>query len=140
MFGGFGGAGGGRSAIIQTILNSMPEDRRASFIEQNKEALLGESNSGLFALAGKAQQGNGGNGHSSGLETAALISAISEMQERSLLTAQRLLPQQQPQTQQSQQGQLGAVELITFMKDMQMNNMNMMNTMATQFTQTMQSE
>jgi len=139
MFGGFGG-GGGRNAIIQTILNSMPEDRRASFIEQNKEALLGESNSGLFALAGKAQsQGNGGNGHSGGLETAALISAISEMQERSLLTAQRLLPQQPQSPAQPQQGQLGAVELITFMKDMQMNNMTMMNTMAQQFTQTMQS-
>jgi len=141
MFGGFGGAGsgGGRAAIVQTIINSIPEDRRASFIEQNKEALLGESNSGLFALAGKAQQGNGGgNGHNDGLGTAALISAISEMQERSLLTAQRLLPQQQPQTQ-PQQGQLGAVELITFMKDMQMSQMQMMNNIANQFTTAMQS-
>lgn len=132
MFGGFGS--GGRAAIIQSMLNSIPEDKRAEFVQSNKEMLLGgESPAGLLGLLGKAQ-GNGGNGHSGGfgpVEMAALITALGEESRQNMLMAQRMQPQQSQQQQPS--NGVGQIEFVNLVRDIQAQNMQMINQVTQQF-------
>jgi hypothetical protein len=154
MMGGMqvGLGGGGRAAIVQSILASIPEADRAEFVSKNKEMLLGPETSaaGLLGLYGKqaVPQAQGG----SMMELATIITALGEERRQDKLVEQRLNPQYQqqqlqlqmqqqgllPQTPQAQQSQGGVsqMELINLMRDMNATNMTLMRELSGSFTST----
>lgn len=136
--GGFGlsGLGGGRSALVQTILAAVPENERAAFIRENRDMLLGsEPANGLLGLLNKPQQHTGG--VSPTMEAAALITAMGAEQREQALFQQRMLQQQTPPPVPAPAQPVGVVsqmELINLIKENNAANLAMMDKVTTQMT------
>lgn len=130
LLGGFGS--GGRSAIVQTILQSIPEGERAAFVKENKDLLLSDASPASLMLA--AQKSGGGNGHSGGgpAELAVLLNALGEQQERSILLAQRMAQQNTP-TQAPVPAQ-PPMDVLTIVKELNANNQSMITQLTGAFT------
>jgi hypothetical protein len=127
---------GGRSAIVHTILNSIPPEKRAEFVQQNKEMLLAESSpSGLLGLLGKPQTSQSGGGGFGPLEMAGLITALGEESRQNMLMAQRMQPQQPQQPQINQvPGAVSQIEFVNLIRDMQASNVAMLQQVTKQFS------
>jgi hypothetical protein len=132
---GVGGLGG-RSAIVHTILNAIPPEKRAEFVQQNKDMLLSDSSpSGLFGLLGKPQTSQSGGGGFGPLEMAGLITALGEESRQNMLMAQRMQPQQSQQSQNTQPtGVVSQIEFVNLIRDMQSSNITMLQQVTKQFS------
>lgn len=129
LLGGFGQ--GGRAAIIQSILSSLPEAERANFVKENKDLILSDASpQALLAAMGKTQ----GGGHQSGMmEVAALITALGEEQRQNMLLSQRLNPPREQPQQIQPSGAVTQIDLLTLLRDQNNQSIAMVKGMNDQF-------
>lgn len=137
--GGLGGIGGlgAKTAMLQTILNALPEDKRASWIENNKDFIMSpdSSSTGLLSQFTQSQTKPAAAGGSSVLEAAALITAMGEEQRQNQLMNMKMAEIQRNNAQPpAPASSPPAMEMISFMQKMMDNNNTMMQNMTTMFT------
>lgn len=105
LFGGFGRNNNGSSDRMLGILQMLPDEERAEFIKENKEALLGGTNGGDMSsallknmLLQKESNGNGNNNGGGGMgEMAQVLLAMNEMNQQNMQMFFTLQQQMAPQ-------------------------------------------